>query len=276
MDLPRSLTYVPLEQIRPALSNPRAHDRAGIIASITRFGLGPAMMVDERTGRLILGHGRLEALVEMRTNGYPNPKYSPAWAGIEPELLWEAPEGVVLDDDGGWLVPMQRGWRSRTDAEAAAMVVADNKLTENATWHNVGLAELMEQVVTEDASLLDAVGMSGDELDALLRTVSVERLTDPDPDATVLPDATDPKDGAQSIDVPPAIGQDADRALGDDDEGTSYEEDRTTCPACAHSWVRDADRLTVLGADEPTSIGNILRYGSGLLLSGGLTASGQP
>ncbi|MEU8356488.1 hypothetical protein AB0C27_10810 [Nonomuraea sp. NPDC048882] len=40
------------------------------------------------------------------------------------------PEGVKIGDDGVWLVPILRGWTSRSDAEAEAYLVAANRLTE--------------------------------------------------------------------------------------------------------------------------------------------------
>ena len=61
MPQPRTLRveYVPLGDVKIARRNPKGHDLATIRASILRHGLGDvAGIVDERTGRLVAGHGR--------------------------------------------------------------------------------------------------------------------------------------------------------------------------------------------------------------------------
>lgn len=236
--LPRQLSYVPLHKVRPAIRNPKTHDHGAIIASIRAYGFTAPLLTDERTGRLVAGHGRLAALVEMNAQGLA------------------IPTGLILGEDGDWYVPMIRGWSSKDDTEAEAYIVADNRLVEAGDWHQQTLAAMMEDITAADPGLLDTMAWTADDVDDLLRRTDT------------LPTVGDPLDGAQTIDVPAAIGEeDPDRPLGDDDEGTSYTEDRTTCPACAHSWVRDQDTLTVLGSTEPTRLGDLLRTGSGLHLS---------
>jgi ParB-like chromosome segregation protein Spo0J len=58
----RWIDYVPLDEIAEAHRNPKLHDRRGIRASVTRFGFVEPITIDERTGRLVAGHGRLEQL----------------------------------------------------------------------------------------------------------------------------------------------------------------------------------------------------------------------
>ncbi|MEQ7008419.1 hypothetical protein ABN028_19795 [Actinopolymorpha sp. B17G11] len=189
--LPRRLAYVPLGAVRPAARNPKQHNRAGILASIERFALGEVPLVDDRTGRLVAGHGRIEALVTMREEGQ------------------RPPEGVVVDDDGEWLVPVIRGWSSRTDTDAEAYTVASNHLSESGGWYQRGLAELVEDIATEDPGLLDAIGFTADDIDQLLRR------TDTDPDGG----------------TPQAPGQDAPPAEEphqDDVDGPTA----VACPGC--------------------------------------------
>src|SRR5438309_327372 len=81
----------------------------------------------DRNGRLVAGHGRVETLQEAKAAGM------------------DAPDGVRVDGDR-WLVPVVRGWASRNDDEASAVLVASNRLTEMATWDDAGLAALLEQV----------------------------------------------------------------------------------------------------------------------------------
>jgi len=138
---------MPLATIEAASRNPKRHDREGIRASIGRFGVAELPLVDERTGRLVAGHGRVDQLVAMRDEGQV------------------PPDGVQLGDDGGWQLPVVRGWASRSDAEADAYLVASNKLTSNGGWDDEQLGELLSEL---DDDLLGLTGFGTDELTALL------------------------------------------------------------------------------------------------------------
>jgi ParB-like chromosome segregation protein Spo0J len=59
---------------------------------MARYGVVEPPVLDERTGRLVAGHGRLEAFAEARAVGL------------------DAPEGVRVNAKGEWLVPVIRGW----------------------------------------------------------------------------------------------------------------------------------------------------------------------
>lgn len=113
----RWLEYVRLNEIEPARANPKDHDVDGIVASIEHHGTGDLMVVDERTGRLVSGHGRLEALDRLFAGDPAAP-----------------PDGVEVDVDGYWLIPVIRGWESRDDDQAAAYIAEANLLTELGGW----------------------------------------------------------------------------------------------------------------------------------------------
>lgn len=161
----RRIEYVPLDEIRPANSNPRRHRIDGIKSSIGRFGFATPALRDERTGRLVAGHGRTIALAAMRD------------AGEDP------PAGVRLDD-GRWLVPVICGWASRSDAEADAYLVADNRHTELGTWDDTELHALLASVAEVDPDLAAIAWSDADDLAALLNGGGVTELppalTDPD------------------------------------------------------------------------------------------------
>lgn len=112
----RRLDWLRLNEIEPARRNPKDHDIDAIASSIDHHGLADLMVLDERTGRLVSGHGRLAAL-ETRMN-----------AGAPP------PEGVELDTDGHWLIPVITGWASTDDDEAASYLAEANLLTELGGW----------------------------------------------------------------------------------------------------------------------------------------------
>ena len=157
------LEWMPLGQLQAAARNPKQHS-AEISTSIGRFGYVEPIVVDERTGRIVAGHGRREALLAMRKRG-------------------EVPPAGIRAEGDEWLVPVLRGWASRSDAEAEAYLLASNKLTEAGGWDNELLAELLKDLGAQDA--LDGVGFTEAELEALLGQVDglgagTEGLTDPD------------------------------------------------------------------------------------------------
>lgn len=69
----RTIDYLPLDEIERATVNPKGHDKVGISASVERFGVVEILVVDERTGRLVSGHGRLDALLAAHAEGTPPP-----------------------------------------------------------------------------------------------------------------------------------------------------------------------------------------------------------
>lgn len=154
----RRIDYLPLDDIAPAPRNPKRHDGAAIRASIARFGFATPALRDERTGRLVVGHGRTEALRAMRADGE------------------QPPAGVHTAPDGTWLVPVVTGWASRSDAEAEAYLVADNRHTELGGWDNEELAELLADLQEFDPDLVDATGWDLAGLDELLAESLVTEL----------------------------------------------------------------------------------------------------
>lgn len=148
---PRSIVLKSLSDLPPAPRNVKAHDLGAIISSVERFGFADAVVVDGRTGRLVSGHGRVEALLAMKRDGRP------------------APEGVQVKGDE-WLVPVQTGWASRDDAEAEAFLVAANRLVELGGWDEANLAAVLGDLAKSGA--LDGTGYDGEDVDELLRLVA--------------------------------------------------------------------------------------------------------
>ena len=136
-----------LSSIAVATRNVKEHDLESIIKSIERFGFNDAVIIDERTKRLVSGHGRLEALRAMQEAGKP------------------APLGV-LAGALGWQVNVQRGWSSRDDTEAEAFLVAANRLVEKGGWDEENLANVLADL--SKAGALEGIGWSSEEVDKLL------------------------------------------------------------------------------------------------------------
>lgn len=167
------MEYMPLDAIARAPRNPKGHARDEIAASISRFGVAELPLLDERTGRLVAGHGRLDDLTARHDSGE------------------DPPDGVRVDKGGGWLVPVVRGWASRSDPEAEAYLVASNHLTTLGGWDDTELADLLSALAEEDPALLAVTGFTDDDLAELLGggpEPDDEGLADPDdtPDTPVV------------------------------------------------------------------------------------------
>lgn len=144
----RRLEYLDINTIMPARNNPKQHDGDKVQSSIGKFGYVAPMILDERTGRLVVGHGRLESLQALHASGAT------------------APDGIEIDDNGNWRAPVIRGWASRSDADAAAYLVADNRHTELGGWNHYALAELLDSI--GDPDLVDLTGWDLEELGKIL------------------------------------------------------------------------------------------------------------
>lgn len=150
----RNITYMPLDELVPAARNPKKHRLDLLRSSMDRFGFAAPVLRDERTGRLVVGHGRAETLSQMRD------------AGQSP------PDGVQLDTGGRWLVPVVRGWASRSDAEAEAYLLADNKHSELGGWDDAGLTSALTDLAGFDFDLAELTGWAPSELEDLLNAAA--------------------------------------------------------------------------------------------------------
>ena len=115
--------YVPLRELQRWPRNPKNHDGEAIQASIGRFGFVQPIVLDESTGRIVAGHGRLESLTALRDSGAAAP------ARVE-----------VAGDD--WRVPVLRGVAFASEHEAEAFLLADNATTVLGGWDDAALAEV--------------------------------------------------------------------------------------------------------------------------------------
>lgn len=172
---PRRLEYMQLDEIRVAVRNAKRH--AGeLSASLKRFGTVAPPILDERTGRLVAGHGRVEHLLLLKEAGEA------------------APEGVVVRK-GHWLVPVVRGWQSKDDAEAEAYSLADNQLAILGGWDDATLAAMIADLEQRDA--LDGLGF---DFQALEDRGFFDSLGggDPDPSAADGPATSAPPPASSS------------------------------------------------------------------------------
>jgi len=152
---PISIVYRPIEQLTPNPANPRVHSKKQIrqiAESIRVFGFNVPVLVD-RHGNVVCGHGRLLACRELGITEVPT---------------------LRLDH--------------LTPAQARAFMIADNRLTEIATWDDRLLAEQLQDLSISGLDFsLETTGFEMGEID--LRIASLEDLPAQDDDpADVLPE----------------------------------------------------------------------------------------
>jgi hypothetical protein len=144
-----SIEYVPLSQIITWPRNPKDHDIPLITQSMFRFGFINPLIVDERSGQLVAGHGRLESLNNMMLDRA------------------EPPDRVRVSESGEWLVPVLRGVQFANQAEAEAYALADNQLTIVAGWNEAELGRVLADLSEVYAE--EGLGWTLGEIDDLIQ-----------------------------------------------------------------------------------------------------------
>ena len=143
--------------------HPKRHALEPLGASINRFGYVEPIILDERTGRIVAGHGRRESLLKRRA------------AGGSP------PSGVRTGGDD-WLVPVVRGWASKSDKDAEAYLIASNRHVELGGWDDPELAALLADIE------LEGTGFNDEDVERLLAEVdSAGKRDHPEPDVDLTP-----------------------------------------------------------------------------------------
>jgi hypothetical protein len=110
------------------------HDIEALAASIRRHGFVEPVVRDERTGKLVAGHGRDETLEMMKRAGEPPPKR------------------IKVREDGEWMVPCLTGISFEDESTAEAYIIGSNRLVELGGWDE----EALQAIITTDG--FDALG----------------------------------------------------------------------------------------------------------------------
>lgn len=135
------LHYVELAELERWPRNPKDHDEDLIRASILRFGFNDPMAVDETSGKLVEGHGRLSVLRALKEEGE------------EPPIRVQ-----VRKRDGAWLVPVLRGIAFESEQEAEAYIIGHNRSTEAGGWVDGVLAQIFEDMENAPEDIYAAMG----------------------------------------------------------------------------------------------------------------------
>ena len=145
-----TVTYRPIEELKPDLANPRRHSKKQIrqiAESIKAFGFNVPILID-RHGNIIAGHGR--------------------WLGCRDLGFTEVPT-LCLDH--------------LTPAQARAFMIADNRLTEIAVWDDRLLARQLKELTLVGLDFdIEVTGFEMGEID--LRIASLDNPAQAEADPT--------------------------------------------------------------------------------------------
>jgi DNA modification methylase len=143
-----TISHRPVDELKPDPANPRLHSKKQIrqiARSIEAFGFNVPILID-RDGKVICGHGRLLACRE---------------------LGWTEVPTLCLDH--------------LTPAQARAFTIADNRLTEIATWNDRLLAQQLKHLALSGLDFsLEVTGFEMGEID--MRIASLDEMSTPDDD----------------------------------------------------------------------------------------------
>lgn len=149
------IEYMPIAELlgRRFRGNPRSHDDEAIRGSVERFGFADPIALDEKSGSISEGHGRLEALRAMREAGE-----------TPPENVRAAPDG------SDWLVPVVRGASFKSKAELERYIVAHNQTTIAGGWESRLLAGILQRAQESNVPSI-AMGFSSQSIAKIIAGV---------------------------------------------------------------------------------------------------------
>lgn len=152
-----AITYRPIAELKPDPHNPRQHSKKQIrqiARSIEVFGFNVPVLVDAHS-QVVAGHGRILACQELGLREVPT---------------------ISL----GHL----------TEAQAKAFLIADNRLTENATWDDRLLAQQFKMLSEVELDFsLEVTGFEMGEIDLLIEGMTPAPEGEDDP-ADAIPESS--------------------------------------------------------------------------------------
>lgn len=209
------VVYRAIDSLNLNPKNPRIHNRRQrrqIARSIKAFGFCVPVLIDAASN-VIAGHGRIMAAQDLGMTEVPTIRLRPL-----------------------------------SEAEAKALMLADNKLAENAIWDDRLLAEALKELSELDLNFdLEATGFEMGELDLRIESLNAQ------------PEGPDPADVVPEPTSGPAVTRAGDLWL--------LEEHRVFCGSAldniSYSALMNAERAAFVFADPPWNV-RIAGHASGL------------
>ena len=175
------IEYIPLQELVKLERNPKLHS-PDIEKSFERYGYVDPVSIDEGSGKLVAGHGRLERLEIMLDEGK------------------EPPERIEVDSTGAWLVPVIRGVTFDSEAQAEEYGITANALVIAGGFDEAELEELiseadmsplgLDEIELEVAAAASTVELESSRVDDVenLATNLATDLANPERDDQEAPD----------------------------------------------------------------------------------------
>lgn len=166
------ISYEPLSWLveHQAPRNPKKHDVDGVGASMGRFGFTIPIALDEASGTVVAGHGRIEVLCALKASGK------------------RAPERVRVREDGEWLVPVLRGLSFASPEEAEAYLIADNRHTEIGGYDDELLADMLRDARDRENGL-EGIGWNDEQVTDIIASIEDAAAGDDGPAERESPEA---------------------------------------------------------------------------------------
>lgn len=139
-----------IDEIQFADLNPKEHDIGELHESVNRFGAMEPPMIDEATGKLIVGHGRVTTYRQKKAMG-------------------EAPPIDIEVRGDRWYCPVIRGSSFDDPITALAYLIADNFLTESMGWRPKELREVLATIRDNSDLELRGTGFDNEYLELLYK-----------------------------------------------------------------------------------------------------------
>ena len=141
----RRIEWRPIDELVRYPKNPKRHALGALGESVDAFGFVTELRLNETTGRLLEGQGRLDYLLAQKKAG-------------------KLPPDGIRAEGARWLAPVVRGvWL--TEAQEDRFVVAANRLVEAGGWDDDALTQLLQDV--SDQGGLGGTGYTEEELESL-------------------------------------------------------------------------------------------------------------
>ena len=156
------IEYVSLDTIETWPRNPKRHAADAQDSSISRFGFVAPLLRDARSGMLVAGHGRLEALKRKKA------------AGEAP------PDRVQIAPGGEWLAPVIAGVSFSSDTEREAYALADNRLCEAGGWEDDKLLDILRRHAGDGPEALRGTGYDEGDLEMMAARLNPAEFSVPE------------------------------------------------------------------------------------------------
>jgi hypothetical protein len=144
--------------------NAKRHDLEVIGESFEEHGMVDLPGIDETTGLMFRGHGRLEKLEKMKADG-------------------EKPPARVKMIDGDWVIPVVRGYKFKDREAVERYALVDNRATELGGWDNTILSKQLAKFGEDN---LIGTGFDSSDLVRFMKSDSGPKIPDMKASYTIL------------------------------------------------------------------------------------------